>query len=97
MQETFLVQLDERLPDFSPQRPGWKITLVRPGDAATMEVPPTRSHPRFDCADAKIIHKHFFAVRNHVEHGVYERLFLDGNIIRGPRRAPVLPTLTKSL
>ncbi|KAK4227341.1 hypothetical protein QBC38DRAFT_499471 [Podospora fimiseda] len=53
VQETFRTQLDERFPDLSIKQPGWKITIIRQGNAPVMEVLLTWNHPQFDAMGAK--------------------------------------------
>ena len=38
VQETFRFQLDDRFQDLSINQPGWKITIIRQGNAPFMEV-----------------------------------------------------------
>ncbi|KAI0011590.1 hypothetical protein F4779DRAFT_626441 [Xylariaceae sp. FL0662B] len=53
VQETFRTHLDEYFPDLSIKQPSWKITVIRRGNAPTMEVLLTWNHPQFDGAGAK--------------------------------------------
>ncbi|KAF2874254.1 hypothetical protein BDV95DRAFT_627006 [Massariosphaeria phaeospora] len=97
VQETFRVQLDEYFPDLSARQPGWKITIIRQGDAPVMEVLLTWNHPHFDGAGAKVWHEDFLEMLNAAENGAYERTGLDGDIFRLPEAAPLLPTPIESL
>lgn len=38
VQKTVRVQLDDRFPNLSIKQPGWKITVIRQGNASTMKV-----------------------------------------------------------
>ena len=97
VQETFRVQLDDRFPDLSIKQPGWKITVIRQGNAPIMEVLLTWNHPQFDGAGAKVFHEDFLETLNNAENGAYERTGLDGNILRLPQAPPLLPTPLESL
>ncbi|ROW00766.1 hypothetical protein VMCG_06568 [Cytospora schulzeri] len=97
MQETFRAQLDERFPDLSIKQPGWKITIIRQGDAPIMEVLLTWNHPQFDGAGAKVFHEDFVEMLNNADNGAYERTILDGDILRLPRAPPLLPIPIESL
>jgi hypothetical protein len=97
VQETFRVQLDECFPDLSIKQPGWKITVIRQGNAPVMEVLLTWNHPQFDGAGAKVFHEDFLEMLNNAENGAYERKGLDGEILRLPEAPPILPTPIESL
>ena len=97
VQETFRVQLDDRFPDLSVKQPGWKITVVRQGNAPIIEVLLTWNHPQFDGAGAKVFHEDFLEMLNNAENGSYERTGLDGDILRLPQAPPLLPTPIESL
>ncbi|KAJ4294217.1 Alcohol acetyltransferase [Kalmusia sp. IMI 367209] len=97
VQETFRVQLDDHFPDLSIKQPGWKITIIRQGDAPIMEVLLTWNHPQFDGAGAKVIHEDFLEMLNNAENGAYERMSLDGDILTLPEAPPFLPTPIESL
>jgi hypothetical protein len=96
VQETFHVQLDDRFPDLSATQPGWKITIVRKGDAPILEVLLTWNHPQFDGAGAKVWHEDFLEMLNTAENGAYERAGLDGDILKLPETSPLLPTPIES-
>ncbi|KAL1603465.1 Alcohol acetyltransferase [Paraconiothyrium brasiliense] len=93
VQETFRFQLDDRFPDLSTytKQPGWKITVIRQGDAPFMEVLLTWNHPQFDGAGAKVLHEDFIDMLNNVQNGALERTGLDGDILRLPEAPPFLP------
>jgi hypothetical protein len=97
VQDTFRVQLDDRFPDLSAGQPGWKITIIRQGDAPTLEVLLTWNHPQFDGAGAKVWHEDFLEMLNAASNGPYERPGLDGDILRLPDAPPLLPTPIESL
>jgi hypothetical protein len=97
VQETFRVQLDDRFPDNASEQPGWKITIIRQGDAPIMEVLLTWNHPQFDGAGAKVWHEDFLELLNTAENGAFERTGLDGDILRLPGAPPLLPTPIESL
>ncbi|TRX93452.1 hypothetical protein FHL15_005727 [Xylaria flabelliformis] len=97
VQETFRVQLDDHFPDLSIKQPGWKITIMRQGDAPVMEVLLTWNHPQFDGAGAKVFHEDFLEMLNNAEKGGYERPGLDDHILRLPRVPPLLPIPIESL
>ncbi|MCJ1269920.1 hypothetical protein MMC22_009813 [Lobaria immixta] len=97
VQETFRVQLDDRFPDLSIKQPGWKITVIRQGNAPIMEVLLTWNHHHFDAVGAKVFHEDFLEMLNNAENGAYERTGLDGNILRLPQAPPLLPTPIESL
>ncbi|KAF1962886.1 hypothetical protein CC80DRAFT_530784 [Byssothecium circinans] len=97
VQETFRVQLDDRFPDLSAKQPGWKITIIRQGDAPILEVLLTWNHSQFDGASAKVWHEDFLEMLNTAENGAYERAGLDGDILRLPEAPPLLPTPLESL
>ncbi|KAF2789133.1 hypothetical protein K505DRAFT_313720 [Melanomma pulvis-pyrius CBS 109.77] len=97
VQETFRVQLDDRFPDLSIKQPGWKITVIRQGNAPIMEVLLTWNHPQFDGAGAKVFHEDLLEMLNNAENGAYERTGLDGDILRLPEAPPFLPTPIESL
>lgn len=97
VQKTFRVQLDDRFPDLSIKQPGWKITVIRQGNAPVMEVLLTWNHPQFDAMGAKVLHEDFLEMLNRAENGSYERTGLDGDILRLPQAPPLLPTPIESL
>ena len=97
VQETFRVQLDDRFPDLSIKQPGWKITVIRQGNAPIMEVLLTWNHPHFDGAGAKVFHEDFLDMLNNVVNGAYERSGLDGDILRLPEAPPLLPAPIETL
>ncbi|KUI57775.1 hypothetical protein VP1G_05100 [Cytospora mali] len=97
VQDTFRTQLDDHFPDLSIKQPGWKITIIRQGNAPIMEVLLTWNHPQFDGAGAKVFHEDFLEVLNNAENGAYERTGLDGDIFRLPEAPPLLPTPIESL
>ena len=97
VQQTFRFQLDDRWPDLSIKQPGWKITLIRQGNAPIMEVLLTWNHPWFDGAGAKVFHEDFVEMLNNAENGAYERTGLDGDTLRLPQAPPILPTPIESL
>ncbi|KAJ2982085.1 hypothetical protein NUW58_g6521 [Xylaria curta] len=73
VQETFHDQLDDRFQDLSIKQPGWKITVIRQGNAPIMEVLLTWNHPQFDGVGAKVFHEDFLEMLNNAENGGYER------------------------
>jgi hypothetical protein len=97
VQETFQVQLDDQFPQLYAKQPGWKITIIRQGDAPILEVLLTWNHPQFDGAGAKIWHEDFLEILNTTEDGACERTGLDGDILRLPEAPPFLPTPIESL
>ncbi|KAI1325542.1 hypothetical protein F5Y16DRAFT_422763 [Xylariaceae sp. FL0255] len=98
VQDAFRLQLDQRFPDFSIRQPGWKITIIRQGDAPIMEVLLTWNHPHFDGAGARVVHEDFLQMLNHAhENKVSERPGLDGDIFTLPQGALMLPTPIESL
>ncbi|KAI1345320.1 hypothetical protein F5Y01DRAFT_300831 [Xylaria sp. FL0043] len=97
VQDTFRVQLDDRFPDLSIKQPGWKITIIRQGDATTMEVLLTWNHPHFDAIGAKVFHEDFLLMLSNAENGAHERMGLDGDILRLPESPPLLPAPIESL
>ncbi|KAK2595388.1 Alcohol acetyltransferase, partial [Conoideocrella luteorostrata] len=94
--ETFRAQLDDYFPDPSIRQPGWKITIIRQGNAPVMEVLLTWNHPQFDAIGAKVFHEDFLEMLN-ANNGVFERTGLDGDVLRLPQAAPLLPTPIESL
>lgn len=101
VQETFRTQLDERFPDLETwaKQPGWKITIIRLGDAPILEILIAFNHPQFDGAGAKIWHEDFFEILNtaNTENGTYKRADLDGDILRLSEAPPMLPTPIENL
>ncbi|KAL1857096.1 Alcohol acetyltransferase [Diaporthe australafricana] len=89
--ETFRTQLDDRFPDLSIKQPYWKITVIRQGDAPIMEVLLTWNHPWFDAMGAKVFHEDFVEILN-ADNGAHERTGLDGDVLKLPEAAPLLPT-----
>lgn len=91
VQETFAAKLDERFPDLCIERqPGWWITIIRQGDAPTMELLLTWNLPQFDAVGAKVFHEDLIEMLN-AENGACERTELDGDILRLPQTTPLLP------
>jgi hypothetical protein len=99
VQETFRVQLDEYFPDLSLKQPGWKITIIRQGDAPALEVLLTWNHPHFDGAGARVWHEDFLGLLNTTNRGseAYKRAGLDGDIFQLPEAPPMLPAPIESL
>ncbi|KAL9116205.1 MAG: hypothetical protein Q9227_000576 [Pyrenula ochraceoflavens] len=97
VQETFRAQLDDSFPDLSLKQPGWKITVIRQGNAPIMELLLTWNHPHFDGAGAKVFHEDFLERLNSAGNGAYERTGLDGDILRLPQAPPLLPTPLESV
>ena len=97
VQETFRAQLDDRFPDLSNKQPGWKITVIRQGNAPIMEVLLTWNHPQFDGAGAKVFHEDFLERLNDAKNGAYERTGLAGDILRLPQTPPLLPAPIESV
>ena len=97
VQETFCAQLDKCFPDLSIKQPGWKITVIRQGNAPLMEVLLIWNHPQFDGVGAKVFHEDFLERLNNVENGAYERTGLDSNILRLPQAPPLLPSPIESV
>lgn len=99
--KVFRIQIDERFPDLDTwaKLPGWKITVIRQGDAPFLEVLFTFNHPQFDGAGAKIWHEDFLGVLNatNAVNGVYTRADLDGDILKLPDEPPMLPTPLEDL
>lgn len=95
VKETFTTQLDERFPDLSIKWPGWKITIIRQGDAPrpSMDVLFTWNHPWFDAMGAKVFHEDLIKTLN-AHDGPRKQTIagLDGNILKLPPEAPLLPT-----
>jgi len=97
VQETFRTQLDDRFPDLSLKQPGWKITLIRQGDAPLIEILLTWNHPQFDGAGARVFHEDFLEMLNNAANGAYQRTGLDGDILTLPQAPPLLPVPIESL
>ena len=97
VQEIFRVQLDDRFPDLSIKQPGWKITVIRQGNAPVMEVLLTWNHPQFDGVGAKVFHEDFLEILNNAENGAHGRTGLDGDTLILPQAPPLLPTPIESL
>ncbi|KAI0399500.1 hypothetical protein F4802DRAFT_610839 [Xylaria palmicola] len=97
VQATFRAQLDDRFPDLSIKQPGWKITVIRQGDAPIMEALLTWNHPQFDGAGARVFHEDFLKMLNHAESGAYERTGLDGDILQLPQATLLLPAPIETL
>ncbi|KAH7407000.1 hypothetical protein DE146DRAFT_415876 [Phaeosphaeria sp. MPI-PUGE-AT-0046c] len=100
VQETFRVQLDERFPDLETwaKQPGWKITIIRQGEAPTLEILMAFNHPQFDGAGAKIWHEDFFKILTaNPENEAYKRADLDGDLLRLPEMPPMLPIPLENL
>jgi len=97
VQEIFRFQLDDRFQDVSAKQPGWKITIIRQGDAPIMEVLLTWNHPQFDGAGAKIWHEDFLEMLNAAENGALERDGLNDDILTLPEKPPILPAPIESL
>ncbi|EDN03439.1 predicted protein [Histoplasma mississippiense (nom. inval.)] len=96
VRETFSTQLDERFPDLSIRQPGWKMTVIRQGNAPFMEVLLTWNHTQFDAMGAKVFHEDFLEMLN-ADNGAHERTGLDGHVLRLPQAAPLLPSPIESL
>lgn len=96
VQETFRIKLDERFADFSIKQPGWWITVIRQGNNPTMEVLLTWDQSQFDAIGAKVFHEDLTEMLN-AEKGAYERNDLDGNILKLPQPAALLPIPIESL
>lgn len=96
VQGTFSAKLDERFPDISIKQPGWWITIIRQGDASTMEVLLTWNLPQFDAVGAKVFHEDLVEMLN-AENGANERTGLDGDILKLPQATPLLPAPIESL
>src|SRR3569833_495914 len=94
--ETFRTQLDDRFPDLSIRQPGWKLTVIRQGDAPIMEALLTWNHPQFDAMGAKVFHEDLLAMLN-ADNGASERTGLDGHVLRLPQAPPLLPTPIEGL
>ncbi|KAK5659125.1 hypothetical protein OQA88_1215 [Cercophora sp. LCS_1] len=94
--EAFCAQLDEHFPDLSIGRPGWKVTIIRQGNAPVMEVLLTWNHPWFDAMGAKAFHEDLLEMLN-AENGIRERTGLDGDILKLPPTPPLLPTPLEDL
>jgi hypothetical protein len=102
VQETFRSQLDERFPDLATwaKQPGWKVTIIRQGDAPFLEVILAFNHPQFDGAGAKIWHEDFVNALNTAnadDNVTYERTGLDGDILTLPEAPPMLPAPLETL
>ncbi|KAK4203178.1 hypothetical protein QBC40DRAFT_275163 [Triangularia verruculosa] len=106
VQETFRTQLDGRFPDLSIKQPGWKITIIRQGNAPVMEVLLTWNHPQFDAMGAKVFHEDLIemlnaqadaADKNNNEAAQERTGLLDGHILRLPQAPPLLPIPLESL
>ncbi|GAB1315498.1 Alcohol acetyltransferase [Madurella fahalii] len=101
--ETFCAQLDDRFPDLSIRQPGWKITVIRQGNAPIMEVLLTWNHPQFDAVGAKVFHEDLLEMLNALLNagntlkGAYERTGLDGDLLVLPQAVPLLPTPIEGL
>jgi hypothetical protein len=91
VQAIFSVKLDERFPDLSIKQPGWWITVIRQGNASTMEVMLTWNHPQFDAVGAKVFHEDLIEMLN-TKKGEGGRADLDGDILKLPQSTPSLPT-----
>lgn len=96
VQETFRAQLDERFQDVSIRQPGWKITFIRQGNAPVMEALLTWNHPQFDAMGAKVFQEDLLEMLN-ADSGTNERTGLDGDVLRLPQAAPLLPTPIEGL
>jgi hypothetical protein len=97
VQDTFRVQLDDRFPDLSIKQPGWKITILRQGNAPFMEVLLTWNHPQFDGAGAKVFHEDLLEMLNNSENRAHERMGLYGDTLTLPQAPPLLPLPIESL
>ena len=96
VQETFRFQLDDRFQDLSINQPGWKITIIRQGNAPFMEALLTWNHHQFGAIGAKVFHKDFLQMLNNAENGVYERKGLEGDILRLPQAPPCFQPQSRS-
>jgi hypothetical protein len=92
VQETLTAQLDERFPDLSIQQPGWKLTIIRQGNAPLMEALLTWNHPLFDAMGAKVFHEDVLEMLNAGNGASTDRAGLDGDIFTLPQAPPLLPT-----
>ncbi|KAG8160872.1 hypothetical protein KVR01_009136 [Diaporthe batatas] len=90
VQEIFAAKLDERFPDLCIKQPGWWITILRQGDAPVMELLLTWNLTQFDAVGAKVFHEDLVEMLN-AEHGACERTKPNGDILKLPQAAPVLP------
>ncbi|THV49058.1 hypothetical protein BGAL_0213g00040 [Botrytis galanthina] len=97
VQETARTQLDEYFPDLSIKQPGWKITVLRQGNAPSMELLLTWNHNHFDGVGAKVFHEDLLEMLKNVEKGVYERTGLESNILKLPQAPPLLPDPIESV
>ncbi|KAI0188421.1 hypothetical protein F4808DRAFT_63041 [Astrocystis sublimbata] len=97
VQNTFRVQLDEYFPDLSIKQPGWKITVIRQGNAPIMEVLLTWNHPQFDGAGAKVFHEDMLEMLNNADSRRIEQTGLKGDILTLPQAPPSLPIPIESL
>ncbi|PQE08078.1 Alcohol acetyltransferase protein [Rutstroemia sp. NJR-2017a BVV2] len=97
VQETIRTQLDDYFPDLSIKQPGWKITVLRQGNAPSMEVLLTWNHAHFDGAGARVFHEDLLEMLNNAEKGAYERTDLESDILKLPPAPPLLPDPIESL
>jgi hypothetical protein len=97
IQETVRTQLDDYFPDLSIKQPGWKITVIRQGNAPSMEVLLTWNHNHFDGAGARVIHEDLLEILNNVEERAYERTSLEFDTLKLPEAPPLLPDPIESL
>ncbi|EAQ85341.1 hypothetical protein CHGG_09355 [Chaetomium globosum CBS 148.51] len=97
VQDTFSTQLDEHFPDLSIRQPGWKLTVIRQGDAPLMEALLTWNHPQFDAMGAKVFHEDLIEMLNADSASSTERTGLDGNVLALPQARPLLPTPIEGL
>ncbi|PQE12487.1 Alcohol acetyltransferase protein [Rutstroemia sp. NJR-2017a BBW] len=97
VQETIRTQLDDHFPNFSVKQPGWKITILRQGNAPSMEVLLTWNHAHFDGAGARVFHEDLLEMLNNPEKGACERAGLESDILKLPPTPPLLPEPIESL
>lgn len=97
VQETFREQLDNDIPFISAEQPGWRITIIRQGNAPTLEILLTWNHPQFDGAGAKVWHEDFLEILNTGGSEAHERAGLVGDIFGLPEVPPLLPTPIEDL
>jgi hypothetical protein len=97
VQETIRTQLDECFPEFSIKQPGWKITVLRQGNAPSMEVLLTWNHAHFDGAGARVFHEDLLEMLNNPEKGAPERTGLGSDILELPLTPLSLPEPIESL
>ncbi|QSZ37585.1 hypothetical protein DSL72_008683 [Monilinia vaccinii-corymbosi] len=97
VQEKVRTRLDDYFPDLVIKQPGWKITVVRQGNAPSMEVLLTWNHAQSDGAGAKVFHEDLLEMLNNAEKGAYERPGLEFDILKLTQAPPLLPDPIESL